>query len=201
MISDNSTPDNARVIAHPDLKPCKVSPSSASISFRYTLRLASAAEELNGASITPPWGVVGLKRYPVVRSICNCHDIAKYCSIALTGHIVELELRLIPNTLLSPSLRVFPHTWLNKSPSSFGNLKISGTLTWPISPSRSPLKKTLLKYAWSRAKIKCCNGVDDPDWIHWSRYLASRANWSTKKGVACLGVTRAWSCSVVTRRR
>ena len=29
MISDNSTPDNARVIAHPDLKPCKVSPSSA----------------------------------------------------------------------------------------------------------------------------------------------------------------------------
>ena len=69
MISDNSTPDNARVMAHPDLKPCKISPSSAPISVRYTLRRASAAEELNGAYIHN------------ARQWSPKHDITQNCQI------------------------------------------------------------------------------------------------------------------------
>ena len=54
MISDNSAPDNAKVIAHPALKPRRVSPSSDSISFKYPFKRASAAVEVNGASSMPP---------------------------------------------------------------------------------------------------------------------------------------------------
>ena len=62
----------------------------------------------------------------------------------------------MPKTLLSPSLKVLPQTWLKRKPSLLGNLKISGIFTWTISPGLSPLKKTVLKYSWSLAKMKRC---------------------------------------------
>ena len=51
------------------------------------------------------------------------------------------------------NVRVFPHTWLNNSPSSWGKRKISSVFTISRSEPLSPLRNNVLKKAWSRAKI------------------------------------------------
>ena len=113
----------------------------------------------------------------------------------------DFYLRISPytklNTFKSPSLSILPQMWLKRNPSSLGKRRISGTLTCPKSPGRSPLKKANLKYAWSRVianlsiAFSACRNFP-------SKCKYNCVSLSTKNRVACVGVNRACNCSAVT---
>ena len=127
---------------------------------------------------------------------CNI-EIAFNTSDGTNG---RLRIMATPNTFTSPSRIVFSHTWLRSRPSSLGNLKISGSLTCPKSSGRSPLKNAILKYAWSRARMKLSmEVVASANCL--SRCRQSWVSLSTKKGLACLGMTWACHCSALTSPR
>ena len=122
---------------------------------------------------------------------------ATYVSIALTGHNSGLRCLRIPETLEAPSLRVFPHTWLNNSPSSWGKHKISSVFTIPRSEPRSPLKNIVLKKAWSRAKINRPEGLIECAAIFRFKKRARSNNFGKNRGTACFGAMRACNGSSV----
>lgn len=113
------------------------------------------------------------------------------------GQISTCAFLLTPNTFKSPSLSVLPQIWLKRNLSSFGKRRISGALTYPKSPGRSPLKKANLKYAWSRATANLSIALlayrNFP-----SKCERNCVSLSTKNGMACLSVNRACNCSAVT---
>ena len=197
MMSFSSLPDKARVIAHPERKPCTVTWFLSSVSFASCARRESAADDVSGLFRTVPLGEVGRKRKPFLRSIPSILEKLTYVSMEKIGHISGSSCLRKPKTLDAPLRKVFPYTWLKINPLLSGKRRISSAFTCPKSPARLPLKKRVVKKAWSLVKVNISIEDNCLFCSFWDIVRQRSLKSFSKSGVGFLGKALAWICSSV----